>query len=189
MILPRLNTTHSGDINKTINMIEEYARDGLRTLVLAYKILDDKTYQEWNKEFQLAENSIIDRDESIDKLSELIEQNLEILGATAIEDQLQDGVPETIQLLKKGGIKVWILTGDKMETAINIGYSSKLLNLGTNLIYLIDDDLVGVKKTIKKNIQIIGDIIENKSEEADYGLIIEGRVSGWFSKKNFNLLF
>jgi P-type E1-E2 ATPase len=62
-----------------------------------------------------------------------------VLGATAIEDKLQLGVPNTIEMLKKAGIKVWILTGDKIETAVNIGYSCKLLSEKTNLVYLIDE--------------------------------------------------
>ena len=62
-----------------------------------------------------------------------------VLGATAIEDKLQLCVPNTIEMLKKAGIKVWILTGDKIETAVNIGYSCKLLSEKTNLVYLIDE--------------------------------------------------
>ncbi len=62
-----------------------------------------------------------------------------VLGATAIEDKLQTGVPETIVMLKKAGIKVWVLTGDKIETAVNIGYSCKLLTEDTMLIYLVDE--------------------------------------------------
>ena len=59
--------------------------------------------------------------------AEIVECDLTIIGATAIEDKLQDGVPETIEDLGVAGIKLWVLTGDKVETAINIGYSSKLL--------------------------------------------------------------
>ena len=56
-----------------------------------------------------------------------IEINLEIVGATAIEDKLQDEVGETISILKQAGINIWVLTGDKIETAINIGYSCQLI--------------------------------------------------------------
>ena len=61
-------------------------------------------------------------------MNELIEYDLELIGSTAIEDRLQDGVGETIKFMKDAGIKVWVLTGDKIETAINIGFSSKLLD-------------------------------------------------------------
>lgn len=60
-------------------------------------------------------------------LQDDLEKELEIIGATAIEDKLQANVGSTIDAIKKAGIKVWVLTGDKIETAINIGYSCKLL--------------------------------------------------------------
>ena len=71
----------------------------------------------------------------------MIEKDLYLLGATAVEDKLQDRVPETIDALIKADIKVWLLTGDKQETAINIGYSSQLIVHGTSLIVLNDSSL------------------------------------------------
>lgn len=70
--------------------------------------------------------------------AELIEKDLVLLGATAIEDKLQFGVENTIEKLKQAGIKIWILTGDKIETAVNIGYSCGLLSDDINLVYLIE---------------------------------------------------
>jgi P-type E1-E2 ATPase len=67
----------------------------------------------------MASSSLENREENIARCAEQIECDLTILGATGIEDKLQDEVPETIQLLKRGGIKVWVLTGDKMGTAVN----------------------------------------------------------------------
>ena len=64
----------------------------------------------------------------IDEAASLIEREFELVGATAIEDKLQEEVADTIAFIKKAGIKVWVLTGDKIETAINIGYSCALLN-------------------------------------------------------------
>ena len=68
-----------------------------------------------------------DRDKEMEKVAALIEKDFTLVGSTAIEDKLQDGVPETIKLVKKAGIKLWVLTGDKIETAVNIGYSCGLL--------------------------------------------------------------
>jgi P-type E1-E2 ATPase len=68
-----------------------------------------------------------DREERMDALYEEIEKDMNLIGATAIEDKLQDGVPETIANLAAANIKIWVLTGDKQETAINIGYSCRLL--------------------------------------------------------------
>ena len=64
-----------------------------------------------------------DRETKIETVSDELERDLRLLGATAIEDRLQDGVPETIADLKRAGIKVWVATGDKLETAIGIALS------------------------------------------------------------------
>ncbi|MQL90819.1 hypothetical protein Taro_023433 [Colocasia esculenta] len=109
---------------ETREHINEYAAAGLRTLVVAYRELDEEEYASFNKELNEAKNLLTaDRDERIDEVADKIEQNLILLGATAVEDRLQDGVPECIDKLAQAGIKIWVLTGDKMETAINIGYS------------------------------------------------------------------
>ncbi|XP_030074451.1 phospholipid-transporting ATPase IK isoform X2 [Microcaecilia unicolor] len=89
--------------------------------------VDELTFSEWNKKHHEARTSLQNRAEKLDAVYELIEGDLQLLGATGIEDKLQDGVPETIQLLKKANIKVWVLTGDKQETAVNIAFSCKLL--------------------------------------------------------------
>ncbi len=81
-----------------------------------------------HKHKQKASLELQDREEKMMEVQEQLEKNLIVIGATAIEDRLQDQVGETIQSLKKAGIKVWVLTGDKVETAINIAYSCKLLD-------------------------------------------------------------
>jgi magnesium-transporting ATPase (P-type) len=64
---------------------------------------------------------------------------LELLGVTAIEDQIQAGVPETLEKFLQGGVKVWMLTGDKTETAVNIGFSTSLIHQDTRLVYILGD--------------------------------------------------
>ena len=71
---------------------------------------------------------MLNRENLLADVSAKIERDLIIIGSTAIEDKLQEGVPETIRLLRETGIIIWVLTGDKIETAINIGYSAKLLD-------------------------------------------------------------
>jgi phospholipid-translocating ATPase len=78
----------------------------------------EQEYASWNRRYHDATVSLDDRDHEIDVVSEEIEQEFYLLGATAIEDKLQDGVPETIADFKRAGIKVWVATGDKLETAI-----------------------------------------------------------------------
>ncbi|NWW86775.1 AT8B3 ATPase, partial [Rhynochetos jubatus] len=115
--------------NETITemALDHFAEETLRTLCLASKEVSEAEYSEWSRRHREASILLQDRARELDKLYEEMEQNLQLLGATAIEDKLQDGVPETIQLLQLGNIKVWVLTGDKQETAVNIGYACKLL--------------------------------------------------------------
>lgn len=103
-----------------------FASEGLRTLVLGVKILTDADAEEWLSKYKKAATSLENRDKKLTAVAAEIERNLHIVGATAIEDRLQDGVPETIANLGKAGIKLWVLTGDKRETAIEIGYSTKV---------------------------------------------------------------
>ncbi|NXE84056.1 AT8B3 ATPase, partial [Cochlearius cochlearius] len=107
--------------------LDRFAEETLRTLCLASKEVSEVEYSEWSRRHREASVLLQDRARELDKLYEEMEQDLQLLGATAIEDKLQEGVPETIQLLKLGNIKVWVLTGDKQETAMNIGYACKLL--------------------------------------------------------------
>ena len=112
---------------KTLDDIELFCKEGLRTLILGYKDVTEDEYEEWNTVFHKAETALEDRDNKIDEASKLMERDFIIIGATAIEDKLQDEVPETIYNLLRAGIKVWVITGDKQATAINIGHSCKLL--------------------------------------------------------------
>ncbi|KAJ5122948.1 hypothetical protein N7448_009045 [Penicillium atrosanguineum] len=121
---------------KTAEHLEEFAKEGLRTLCVADKLLSEDEYHAWAREHDIAAAAITDREEKLEKVSSEIEQDLTLIGGTAIEDRLQDGVPDTIQLLADAGIKLWVLTGDKVETAINIGFSCNLLNNNMELIVL-----------------------------------------------------
>lgn len=105
----------------------EYSMEGLRTLVVAARDLADSEFELWQSRYEDASTSLTERAVKLRQTAALIECDLKLLGATAIEDKLQDGVPEAIESLRQAGIKVWILTGDKQETAISIGLSCKLL--------------------------------------------------------------
>ncbi|XP_056400695.1 phospholipid-transporting ATPase IC-like [Hyla sarda] len=112
---------------ETQNALDVFANETLRTLCLCYKDISQEDFEKWNKKYQQASVAISDREEALDKVYEEIENDLVLLGATAIEDKLQDGVPQTIYMLAKADIKIWVLTGDKKETAENIGFACKLL--------------------------------------------------------------
>ncbi|XP_049685050.1 phospholipid-transporting ATPase VB [Accipiter gentilis] len=113
---------------KTQKHLDYYARDGLRTLCIAKKVLNEDDFQKWANFRREAEAAIDNRDELLMETAQHLETKLTLLGATGIEDRLQGGVPDTIAALREAGIKIWVLTGDKQETAVNIAYSCKLLN-------------------------------------------------------------
>ncbi|OWK00832.1 ATP8A2 [Cervus elaphus hippelaphus] len=112
-------------MEETLCHLEYFATEGLRTLCVAYADLSERDYEEWLQVYQEASTILKDRAQRLEECYEIIEKNLLLLGATAIEDRLQAGVPETIATLLKAEIKIWVLTGDKQETAINIGNSFK----------------------------------------------------------------
>ncbi|PON87956.1 P-type ATPase, subfamily IV [Trema orientale] len=121
----------------TMEHVNEYADEGLRTLILAYRELDEEEYRQFDEKFSAAKNSVsADQDSLIDEVAEKIERDLILLGATAVEDKLQNGVPDCIDKLAQAGIKIWVLTGDKMETAINIGFACSLLRQGMKQIII-----------------------------------------------------
>ncbi|KAJ8129513.1 hypothetical protein O1611_g4118 [Lasiodiplodia mahajangana] len=137
IIYSRLQRGEQAELRKTTaDHLEMFAREGLRTLCIAQRVLPEQEYLEWRKEHDKAASALQDREEKLEEVADKIEQNLTLLGGTAIEDRLQDGVPDTIEVLGKAGIKLWVLTGDKVETAINIGFSCNLLNNDMELITL-----------------------------------------------------
>ena len=115
-------------MRETQKFVDEYATEGLRTLFLAQREIDPKEYHPWQKEADRAKEQVNNRDEEIEKVDEKIEVGLELIGSTAIEDRLQDRVADSIRFMKTTGIKVWVLTGDKIETAMNIGVAAGLLD-------------------------------------------------------------
>lgn len=121
---------------KTNQDLEQFANEGLRTLCLGYRIVPEEEFEAWSRDFHEATISLEDREELMASVAAKIEHSLILLGSTAIEDKLQDGVPEAIADLKRAGIKVWVATGDKLETAIAIGYSTNLLSRDSNLVII-----------------------------------------------------
>lgn len=117
----------SAVIERCFQHVNDFATEGLRTLLYGYRFLDEDEYAIWKKEHLDATTSLVDRARRIEESGDMIEQELELCAATAIEDKLQKGVPEAIDKLRRANIKMWMLTGDKRETAINIGYSCRLI--------------------------------------------------------------
>ncbi|KAG7228709.1 hypothetical protein INR49_008487 [Caranx melampygus] len=126
-------------IYRTQNYLNLYAADGLRTLCIAKKTLSKEEYACWLQRHLEAETAIQGREELLFESALRLETNLQLLGATGIEDRLQDGVPETIASLRKAGLQIWVLTGDKQETAVNIAYACKLLDPEEEILTLNAD--------------------------------------------------
>ncbi|XP_053476880.1 probable phospholipid-transporting ATPase VD isoform X5 [Ictalurus furcatus] len=139
VIMELAGTSDNGDNSREIMMrtqrhLNDYAKEGLRTLCVAKRVLQEAEYKAWLTEHTVAETSIENREELLLESAQRLETNLTLLGATGIVDRLQEDVPETIEALQKAGIKVWVLTGDKQETAINIACACKLLQATDQLL-------------------------------------------------------
>ncbi|XP_022715174.1 probable phospholipid-transporting ATPase 4 isoform X2 [Durio zibethinus] len=166
------------DTNKHLN---EYGEAGLRTLALAYRKLEESEYSAWNNEFQKAKTSIgADRETLLENVAEMMERDLILIGATAVEDKLQKGVPQCIDKLAQAGLKIWVLTGDKMETAINIGYACSLLRQGMKQI-CITANSSDAKEVVKENILMqitnASQMIKLENDpHAAFALIIDGKT-------------
>ncbi|KAI2648243.1 Phospholipid-transporting ATPase ID [Labeo rohita] len=137
ILFDRLDPSNEELMFTTSEHLNEFAGEGLRTLALAYKDLDEDVFDEWMKKLLFASTALENREEKLGALYEEIEQGMMLLGATAIEDKLQEGVPETIACLTLANIKIWVLTGDKLETAMNIGYSCNMLRDDMNEVFII----------------------------------------------------
>uniref|UniRef100_A0A671LGU0 Phospholipid-transporting ATPase n=1 Tax=Sinocyclocheilus anshuiensis TaxID=1608454 RepID=A0A671LGU0_9TELE len=137
IIYERLHPSCSELMKVSTEHLNEFAGEGLRTLVLAYKDLDEEYFSEWKQRHHESSVALEDREENLEKLYEEIEKDMMLIGATAIEDKLQDGVSHTIEQLTKAEIKIWVLTGDKQETAENIGYSCNLLREEMNDVFFV----------------------------------------------------
>lgn len=141
VILERLSKEGRRYQETTLRFLDNFAREGLRTLCCAMSNISKEMYNEWKDIYLKASTALTNREKKVEDAANLIEINLKLIGSTAIEDKLQEGVPEAIETLLNAGINLWVLTGDKQETAINIGYSSKLLSQGMELIILNEETL------------------------------------------------
>jgi len=122
-----------------MRQIDMYAKLGLRTLVIGWKIIDRKFLSAWQMQMEAARGSEAEeRGEKLAQCARELEHSLRLSGISAIEDRLQDGVPAAMSMLKAMSIRVWVLTGDKVETAIEIARSCSLLTDGMALIMIVN---------------------------------------------------
>lgn len=174
----------------TLRHLEEYAADGLRTLCLSYREVSEQEFQEWWQVFNTAQTTVSgNRAEELDKAAEIIEHDLTLLGATAIEDKLQDGVPDTIHTLQTAGIKIWVLTGDRQETAINIGMSCKLISEDMTLLIVNEESHEATRANLQKKLDAIRGQAADRMELETLALIIDGKSLTYALEKDLEKMF
>uniref|UniRef100_A0AAX7UQ85 Phospholipid-transporting ATPase n=1 Tax=Astatotilapia calliptera TaxID=8154 RepID=A0AAX7UQ85_ASTCA len=185
-VIMDLTEVYSHIKEKTQKHLDAYAREGLRTLCIAKKVLKEDEYDLWLKAHMLAESSIENREELLLESAQRLETNLTLLGTTGIVDRLQEEVPETIAALQRAGIKVWVLTGDKQETAINIAYACKLLCASDKLLTAncgskdacaaLFEDLILEVQGGESLTALTGN---GESMSSSFILVTDGRTLGW----------
>ena len=189
VILERLGKENT-IVDATLQHLEEYATDGLRTLCLAMREIPEAEFQEWWQIFEKASTTVSgNRAEELDKAAEIIERDFFLLGATAIEDKLQDGVPDTIHTLQEAGIKIWVLTGDRQETAINIGMSCKLISEEMTLLIVNEESLDATRDSLAKKLSAIQSQAAGIAELETLALIIDGKSLNFALEKDMEKTF
>lgn len=189
VILERLHKDNP-TVDVTLQHLEDYATEGLRTLCLAMREVPDQEFREWQQIFDKAATTVGgNRADELDKAAEIIEHDLYLLGATAIEDRLQDGVPETIHTLQTAGIKVWVLTGDRQETAINIGMSCKLISEDMSLLIVNEDNATATRDNLSKKLEAVRSQAASGAESDALALIIDGKSLTFALEKDMEKLF
>ena len=177
-------------VEATLQHLEEYASEGLRTLCLAMREIPEQEFQQWWQIFEKASTTVSgNRAEELDKASEIIEHDFFLLGATAIEDRLQDGVPDTIHTLQTAGIKIWVLTGDRQETAINIGMSCKLISEDMTLLVVNEDNSEGTRDNLTKKLSAIRNQASGAAELETLALVIDGKSLTYALEKDMEKMF
>lgn len=174
VIYQRLRTDHDAEMKEqTSRDLEEFANGGLRTLCIASRSLREDEFADWARTYDAACAAVEDREEAIENACELIEQNLTLLGATALEDCLQVGVSEAIEQLHKAGIKLWILTGDKLQTAIEIAFSCNLLRNNMEVMIISADTAAGARAQIEAGLD---KVTSAKNSGAEHAVVTDGET-------------
>ncbi|XP_048834604.1 phospholipid-transporting ATPase IH-like isoform X5 [Brienomyrus brachyistius] len=175
----------SGKVDQIRARVQHNAVEGLRTLCVAYKMLSPAEYEEVCHLLNSAKLALHARDKKLAEAYDVIERNFILLGATAVEDRLQDQAADTIESLHQAGIKVWVLTGDKMETAAATCYASRLFRRSTQILELttkrteeqsLHDVLFELSRTVlRQRRSMLRESLSGLSNDfQDYGLIIDG---------------
>ena len=162
-----------------------FSAQGYRTLFVAMKVFKEEEWEDYATELEQAEMDTLHKKEKLEEIYQRIESGLTLIGSTIVEDKLQENVPEVIKELRQADIKIWMLTGDKLSTAYNIGLSCNLINKEIKTFFV-----EGIEKKVDENFNVI-----NKSEQEEVILNFvkeykhfQGNVENGFMQENQHLL-
>ncbi|XP_072941971.1 phospholipid-transporting ATPase VD [Epargyreus clarus] len=167
----RAGSPESAAYERTRTLLSEYSRAGLRTLVMAKRTMSPALWEEWLAGHTRASEIGEGRERRVRESLARLESALALVGATGVEDRLQAGVPRTVRALLDAGLAVWVLTGDKPDTAVNIAYSAALFSPTDRLLYLMSRDKDHAESTIKNYLE--GGAAEGRAGRA---LVVDGRT-------------
>jgi len=177
--LCRITNEQKTELNQAL---DDLATLGLRTLIIASKPLDEDYALRWLKEYKAATISGSNREENIARVGAELEKEMNCIGVTAIEDRLQDEVPEVIADLARAGIVLWMLTGDKLETAINIGRSCNLILHETKLVEITRAH--NATDFVNKLNKAYDTLVQ--ASDNNYALVLDGPSFTYFDDKDLN---
>ena len=172
-------------LEKSRYYVNLFSAQGFRTLYIAMKVFKEEEWEDFSSELEQAEMDTFHKKEKLDEIYQRIETGLTLIGSTIVEDKLQENVPQVIKELRQADIKIWMLTGDKLSTAYNIGLSCNLINKDIKTFFV-----EGVEKKVDQNFNAIN---QSEQEEVIYNFVKEykhfqGNIENGFMSSNKHLL-
>ena len=144
------DSTPPAVLEKSRYFVNLFSSQGYRTLFVAMRLLTEEEYEDFIYDLNKAQSEIINKKKKLDEVYASIEKNLTLIGSTIVEDKLQENVPEVIKELREADIKIWMLTGDKLSTAYNIGLSCNLINTNIKTFFI-----KGIEKKVDDKLNVI----------------------------------
>lgn len=162
-------------LEQTVSLLKDFSQKGYRTLCYGLRVLSEEEWSQFASEIQ-AVGADAERKRKMEEIADRVESGLTLLGCTAVEDKLQDEVPEVIADLIEANIKVWMLTGDKLETAENIGFSCRLIQQDFQKLYLRADKKVKKygEPELRGEYRRLREQLEQRRHGDKFCLIVEG---------------
>jgi len=183
-LLPLCQQQTNPDIlRKCLTDLTDFAEQGHRVMLVCQRTLQPSECEAYLDKYRRATNLLQGREEALDEAYLMLERDLVCVGVTCVEDKLQDKVPETVRFLLAANMHVWILTGDKLETAITIAYSSSIIQKGMKLTVIDEEEWNGVSARLQECVQDI-----DANPDAVRALVIGGVALALARDRSIDLL-